>query len=194
MFTGIVEETGKIEKVEKKASLWKLGVFSRIVYEKAKISDSISVNGVCLTVTEKKDNLLFFEVVRPTVETTNLKRIYPGSIVNLESALNVGDKLGGHFVLGHVDCESKIKRVTRQGDFWVFDIESSSEYRKVLVKKGSIAVDGISLTVYDVKNAYFSINIIPHTYANTALKGKKAGTWVNLEYDYLLKSVNVKGN
>ncbi len=188
MFTGIVQETGIVKHLEKRSGLWKLGISAGRLYDQARVSDSISVNGVCLTVVEKKTPLLFFEAVKPTVELTNLKRLRHGSEVNLEPALKTGDRLGGHYVLGHVDCEARIKKIGRGSGFRIFDIEYPNSCRNMLVDKGSIAVNGISLTVAKVDFGYFTVNIIPHTYEHTVLRTMRAGDWVNLEFDYLLKS------
>jgi riboflavin synthase len=190
MFTGIVKEVGKVEKIEKRYGLWKIGIASREIYKSTSVSDSISLNGVCLTLIDKRNNLLFFEAVKPTLESTNLKRIRIGSLVNLEDSLKAGEKLGGHFVLGHIDCESQIRSIKRYKDFSIFEIKFPPKFKKFLVEKGSIAVEGISLTIKEVRSSSFTVDIIPYTLENTNLKYKRVGDWVNLEFDYLLKSIN----
>lgn len=187
MFTGIIKETGRLKKVEKKASLWKLGIFSQVIFSESNISDSISVNGVCLTLVEKKNNLLFFEVIKTTLENTNLKRLKINSLVNLEPSLRLQDKVGGHFVLGHIDCEGRIKNIRREKNY-VFEIEYPKEFRKYVVEKGSIAVEGISLTIQKKMFSSFTVNIIPFTFQHTNLREKKIGDWLNIEFDYLLKA------
>jgi riboflavin synthase len=187
MFTGIVSEVGKVSRIVKRGSLTTITVAAKNIVADTKVSDSIAVNGVCLTVV-KKDNLsLVFEAVLPTIEKTNLKRLSQGDYVNLEPALNVGDKLGGHFVLGHVDIEAKLRRVINKQQFWQLEVELFSSLRKFIKENGSIAVEGISLTVKKIFPRYFTLDIIPFTYENTTLKYKKSGDYLNIEFDYLLK-------
>ncbi len=187
MFTGIVKETGRVKKIEKKANLWRLGVFSPLVFSESNISDSVSVNGVCLTLVEKKNDLLFFEAIKTTLKNTNLKRLKINSLVNLEPSLRLQDKIGGHFVLGHIDCEGRIRNI-RRGENYVFEIECPKEFRKYVVEKGSIAVEGISLTIQKKLSSSFAVDIIPFTFQHTNLKEKKIGGWLNLEFDYFLKA------
>lgn len=192
MFTGIVKETGKITKIERKATASRLDIEASVLAESAEISDSISVNGACLTVVAKKGKVLTFEAVKPTLDTTNLKKLKIGSLVNLEDALKTGDKMGGHFVLGHVDCLGKVKKVKKSSNFYVFEIKFPIAYRKFLVPKGSIAIEGISLTVNSTTSSSFTVNIIPFTFEHTTLKTRHPGDDVNLEFDYLLKSAQQK--
>ncbi|MCD6228813.1 MAG: riboflavin synthase, partial [Candidatus Omnitrophica bacterium] len=166
MFTGIIKEVGKVKKIEKKVSMWKLSILSQVVFSESNISDSISVNGACLTLVEKKNDLLFFEVIKTTLESTNLKRLKVNYSVNLEPSLKAQDKLGGHFVLGHVDCESKIKGVKRNKDFYTFEIELPKRFKHLVTEKGSIAVEGVSLTIQKIKPTSFSIDVIPYTFAH----------------------------
>ncbi|OQX81312.1 MAG: hypothetical protein B6D56_02520 [Candidatus Omnitrophica bacterium 4484_70.1] len=187
MFTGIIKEVGRVKRVEKKANLWKLCIFSRVIFSESNISDSISVNGVCLTLTEKKNSLLFFEVIKTTLENTNLKRLKINSLVNLEPSLRLQDKIGGHFVLGHIDCEGRIRNI-RRGKNYVFEIEYPKEFRKYIIEKGSIAVEGISLTIQKKLSSSFAVDIIPFTFQHTNLKEKRIGDWLNIEFDYLLKA------
>lgn len=187
MFTGIIKEVGKVVRIDKKANLWKIGVKSDIIYSEVKVSDSVSVNGVCLTLIEKNNGILFFEAIKPSLETTNLKRLKLNVFVNLEPSLIVGEKMSGHFVLGHVDCESQIRSLRKHIDFHGLEIKFPSQFKTYLVEKGSIAVEGISLTIQRVMSDYFSVNVIPYTFNNTNLKYKNPGEWVNLEFDYLLK-------
>lgn len=188
MFTGIIKEVGKVEKLVQKDSLTQIAIQSLEVNKESEVSDSISVNGVCLTLVYKEKNLIFFEAIRPTFQKTNLKRLKNRDWVNLEPALKIGEKLGGHFVLGHVDGEVKVKRIINKSDYYLFELEAPCEFRKYVVENGSISVEGISLTIKNVLPRIFRVDIIPFTYNNTNLKHKRPGDWVNIEFDYLLKS------
>jgi riboflavin synthase len=188
VFTGIVQEIGKIRQIKRLSSLATLVIESLDLFERIEISDSVSVNGVCLTLVKKERGLLFFEVVSPTLKSTNLKRAKIGEAVNLEAALKVGDTLGGHFVLGHIDKELKLKRVTKRGKYFQFEIDLPKECKKYIVDKGSIAIDGISLTIKSMQASSLTLDIIPFTWAHTTLKNKRSGQWLNIEFDYLLKS------
>ena len=188
MFTGIIKELGKVSSLNKKASLTVIGVSSKLIFPQSGISDSIAVNGTCLTVTGKNKNELFFDAIEPTLKTTNLKRLKKGDYVNLEPALEAKEKLGGHFVLGHVDCELKLKRAVARGDYWELEIELPARFRPRLIANGSIAIEGVSLTVKKVLPRSFTVDIIPFTYKNTTLQYKRPGAWLNVEFDYLLKN------
>lgn len=187
MFTGIIEEVSRVDKIVKGSTLTKLGISSIKIWPQAKISNSIAVNGVCLTLVDKLKGLLFFEAVRSTFQKTNLKRLRTGDLVNLEPALKIGDRLGGHFVLGHVDAEVKLIRKINRGNSWQLEADLPSSFRRFIVENGSVALEGISLTVKKVLRHSFSLDIIPFTYDNTNLKYKKIGDWLNVEFDYLLK-------
>jgi len=188
MFTGITKEIGKVFSIQRERNSVKLSISSNIVTKPAEISDSIAVNGVCLTLVLKKNNLLVFDAVLPTLATTNLKRVKRGDSVNLEPALKVGDKLGGHFVLGHVDAELRIKKVIKKNKCLNIEIDLPSRFRKSILENGSITIDGVSLTVKKILSKTFMLGIIPFTYDNTTLKYKKPGDWANVEFDYLLKT------
>ena len=188
MFTGIIKELGKVEKITRASSLIKIGISSKVIFNDAKVSDSIAINGTCLTLTEKKANTLFFDAVKSTLDKTNLKRLRIKEIVNLEPALKIGEKLGGHFVLGHVDVEARLKRILRKSDFWQLEVELPPAFKKNVVENGSVALNGISLTVKKVAANFFTVDIIPFTYENTNLKHKRVGDWINVEFDYLLKN------
>jgi len=187
MFTGIVKEIGKVKKVVKSSSSIKLGIESVIVSPEAGASDSISVNGVCLTLTSKNKNLLLFDAISSTLKNTNLKRLKPGNFVNLEPALSLGEKVGGHFVLGHVDAELKVRRLIKKAGHWQLEIDLPPAFRKNVVENGSVAIEGISLTIKKVLPRIFSVDIIPFTHSSTTLKYKKIGDFLNIEFDYLLK-------
>ncbi|MBN2484163.1 MAG: riboflavin synthase [Candidatus Omnitrophica bacterium] len=188
MFTGIIKETAKIKRIDRKSSLWQISVETSPAFaQTAEISDSVSVNGACLTIVAKKASTLTFEAVKPTLDTTNLKYLKIGSTVNLEDALKTGDKVGGHFVLGHVDCLGQVKKTKKSGNFYVFEIKFPITYRTYVVPKGSIAIEGISLTVSTVTSSLFTVNVIPYTFDHTTLNKKFPGDYVNLEFDYLKK-------
>ncbi len=193
MFTGIVEETGSVTGVRPTAAGIRLTVRCRVVARGLKLGDSVAVNGCCLTAVRQtksgRDTLLRFDLLRETWERTNLQFAAVGSLVNLERSLAVGGRMGGHFVTGHVDGVGRITRWERSGADHVLDIAAPAEVRRYLVSKGSIAVDGISLTVAGVTKAGFRIWIIPHTLAVTALRERKVGDAVNLEADLLGKYV-----
>ncbi len=193
MFTGIVEETGSVTDVQPTDTGIQLTVRCRVVGRGLKLGDSVAVNGCCLTAVRQtargRDKLLRFDLLRETWERTNLQFAAVGSLVNLERSLAVGGRLGGHFVTGHVDGVGRITRWERSGADHVLDIAAPAEVRRYVVQKGSIAVDGISLTVAGVTKGGFRIWIIPHTLAVTALRERMVADRVNLEADLLGKYV-----
>lgn len=193
MFTGIVEETGSVTDVQPTDTGIQLTVRCRVVGRGLKLGDSVAVNGCCLTAVRQtargRDKLLRFDLLRETWERTNLQFAAVGSLVNLERSLAVGGRLGGHFVTGHVDGVGRITRWERSGADHVLDIAAPAEVRRYVVQKGSIAVDGISLTVAGVTKGGFRIWVIPHTLAVTALRERKVADRVNLEADLLGKYV-----
>lgn len=193
MFTGIVEETGRVKSVQPSDRSIGLVVEAEVSGRGVRPGDSIAVNGCCLTVVSCKRlrgrTLLGFDLLRETWERTNLSASGPGACVNLERSLAVGDRLGGHFVTGHVDATGTIVRWERSGADHVLDIAAPAAIRRQVVFKGSIAVDGISLTVAAVLRVGFRIWIIPHTHEVTALRERRVGDRVNLETDLLGKYV-----
>lgn len=193
MFTGIVEETGRICGIEPRTDSIRLSVEASLTAKGVVLGESIAVNGCCLTVVgvrgRGKLRTLEFDLLQETWNRTNLSDSPVGSCVNLERALAVGARLGGHFVTGHIDGTGKITRWERNGQDHVLDIAAPKEVRRYVVFKGSIAVDGISLTVAGVTPKGFRIWIIPHTFAVTALHERKVGDRVNLEADMLGKYV-----
>ncbi len=187
MFTGIIEELGKVKRIQKKGRIVRLDVSAGKVCEGTKAGDSICVNGACLTVVDNKDKSLVFEVIPETLQNTTLGRLRLQEYVNLERALKVGERLGGHFVSGHVDCIGAVRsRKISRGDL-EFQISIPAKFIKWAVHKGSVAVDGISLTIADVKGNIFGVCIIPRTAQMTTLKKAKAGDQVNVELDMLAK-------
>ena len=194
MFTGIVEEVGKVVRITPTADAGiRLAVRTRVAGRGTRLGDSIAVNGCCLTVVRRRTagaaSILEFDLLQETWNRTNLRFASTGSGVNLERSLAANGRLGGHFVTGHVDGVGKIIRWTPSGADHLLDIEAPAEVRRYLILKGSVAVDGISLTVARVTPRTFRIWIIPHTHAVTALRERKVGDWVNLEADLLGKYV-----
>ncbi len=193
MFTGIVEETGVVAGIETDASAIHLSVLAVKCGKSVKLGDSIAVNGCCLTVaglSRTRAGVRFrFDLLRETWERTNLSSVKAGAAVNLERALAVGDRLGGHFVTGHVDATGIITRWERSGSDHVLEVNVPPALRPLLISKGSVAVDGISLTVANVTRQGFRIWIIPHTLEVTALRERSVGDRVNLEGDLLGKYV-----
>src|SRR2546421_5786107 len=193
MFTGIIEETGIVECIKPSARTIQLTVRARLCARGLKIGDSLAINGCCLTVLKRssrsKHKLLQFDLLRDTWQRTNLRFAKAGSLVNLERSLPLNGRLGGHFVTGHIDGVGKIIRWERAGRDHMLDIAAPPGVMRYVVSKGSIAVDGMSLTVAAVSNKSFRIWIIPHTYDVTALRERSVGDAVNLETDLLGKYV-----
>ena len=187
MFTGLVEETGEVLSFHAQPESWRLKLRGKLVSEDLQIGDSIAVNGCCLSVTETSKHTLVFDVLEETRLVTNLKDVDLGSKVNLERSLRHDGRMGGHFVTGHVDCIGKIKEIRHKGRDVLLRIEAPKPFRKYLVYKGCIAVDGISLTIAEVSEQTISIWLIPHTLEMTNLGGREKGEAVNLEFDLLAK-------
>ena len=193
MFTGIVEETGTVERIRPAAKSIELTVRARLCGRELKVGASLAINGCCLTVVKLarrgKHTLAQFDLLKETWVRTNLQFAQPGSLVNLERPLRTDGNLGGHFVTGHIDGIGRITRWERMGKDHMLDIATPPEVMRYVVFKGSVAVDGISLTVAGVQKKGFRIWIIPHTYEVTALCERKVGDAVNLEADLLGKYV-----
>jgi riboflavin synthase len=195
MFSGIVEEAGTVETIEETSRSIRLTVRAARCGLGLKLGDSLAVNGCCLTVVKLgrtprgRGRLASFDLLRETWDRTNLRYATRGSLVNLERSLRVNDRLGGHFVTGHIDGLGRITRWERSGKDHVLDIEAPPEVMRYMVYKGSAAVDGISLTVAGVWKRRFRIWIIPHTYEVTALRDRKVGDAVNIEADLIGKYV-----
>lgn len=189
MFTGLVEEVGKVKDVIKREKSASLIIEAKSVLEGTKTGDSIAVNGVCLTVTELDLNFFAADVMTETFVRTNLKNLRPNDYVNLERALRLCDRLGGHIVSGHVDGTGIIKGFEREDIAVWTTIKASADILKYIVYKGSVTIDGISLTVAYVDDDVFKVSVIPHTMAKTSLIHKKAGDNVNIECDIIGKYV-----
>jgi len=189
VFTGIIEATAAVAGVSPARGTTRLTLIAPEIVRETAIGDSIAVNGACLTVVEREGENLSFDAVPETLSRTNLGRLKPGDRVNLERPLRVGDRLDGHIVQGHVDGLGVIRRVQQEGDSFRIAVEAPAELLRCLVYKGSITVDGISLTVAALDEVGFEVAIIPHTWAVTNLRDRKPGEAVNLEVDVLAKYV-----
>lgn len=189
MFTGIIEEKGIIKSIFLREKNAQLKIECRKVLEETKIGDSIAVNGVCLTVTQMDHNSFDADVMTETLRRSSLGELQKGSFVNLERALRLGDRLGGHIVSGHVDGTGTISKLEHQGISVVLMISTDESITNGIIEKGSVAIDGISLTVVAVGKNHFSVSLIPHTMEETNLFQKKIGDIVNLETDMIGKYV-----
>lgn len=189
MFTGIIEEKGMISRIMKTASQAILTIKAKKVMEDIHIGDSIAVNGICLTVTSFSVNEFQADVMHETLDRTSLKMLKPGSSVNLERAMAAGGRFGGHMVSGHIDGTGRITDIKEDSLAIWYTIETSPEILHYIVEKGSIAIDGISLTVAKVTQTTFAVSTIPHTRVVTTLGERKAGDLVNLENDIVGKYV-----
>ena len=189
MFTGIVVEMGEIVALDRKGGVTRLLLSAKEIVKDAKIGDSISINGTCLTVTEITGSAMRFDLSDETVRSTNLGSLKAGDHVNLEPSLRLESKLGGHFVSGHVDDIGRIRSKAKMGDAFKIEIEAPEKILHFLVEKGSVAVDGISLTVVDILKSSFTIVIIPHTAQLTTIGFKGPGDTVNIEVDIIGKYV-----
>ena len=187
MFSGIIEELGEVKKISRSGNYTLLEIKSSVACQDVKIGDSISVNGVCLTIVGKKENFLSFEAMPETLKITNLGLLKIGDKVNLERALKIGGRLSGHFVSGHVDCLGIIRKKSFVNNNLAFEIAIPQELMSDIILKGSIAVDGISLTIAAKKSNTFSVYIIGHTLKNTTLGFKGPSDKVNIELDLLAK-------
>ncbi len=189
MFTGIIEEIGVLTNIRILTDSAELSIQAEKVLEETKLGDSIAVNGVCLTVIRLGFQEFTVDIMAETLAKTSLAQLKPGSKVNLERALQLSSRLGGHLVSGHVDGVGTIKRITVQGIASVYEISMPSSLSPFILPKGSIAIDGISLTVIQVSKDFFSVSLIPHTFTHTTLGMKKVGETVNLETDMIGKYV-----
>lgn len=187
MFTGIIKELGRVRSFSGLGNVYKLSVESRIVSKSAVTGDSVAVNGVCLTLTGKDKDVMHFDVMGETAKRTNISKLKYGDVVNLENALKAGDSLSGHFVTGHIDCLGRIREMGRAGADHAIEVSFPEEYQKLVVEKGSVSLDGISLTVGRAGSGTLTVYIIPHTLKMTALSSRRAGDAVNIEFDIIGK-------
>ena len=189
MFTGLVEEKGVVETVESVGSGCDISIRANLVSDDAKIGDSIAINGCCLTVVAISGQLLTFQAGTETLGRTNLGKLVPGSGANLERSLQVGQRMGGHYVTGHVDAVGTVDTIKEDGEWAEFWFAVPAPLTRQMASKGSVTVDGISLTLVEVERNRFSVALIPHTLAVTTLGERKVGDIVNIETDLLAKYV-----
>jgi riboflavin synthase len=189
MFTGLVEDVGKIGSLRIEKGAAALNVETRLPLRAMPLGASIAVNGACLTVVKKTKSAFTVDVSPETLSRTNLQSLKKGSVVNLERPMRFQDRLGGHLVTGHVDGVGTVAAIQPQGDFTVFSFSVPAALGTLLVSKGSVAVDGISLTVNDCRRDRFSVAIIPFTLQHTNLRGRRVGDKVNIETDLIGKYV-----
>jgi riboflavin synthase len=187
MFTGIVEEQGTVQSVKTQGETIKLNIFANKILEDVNLGDSINVNGVCLTVTNFNKHSFQADVMPETFNTTSLVQLNKDSFVNLERAMAANGRFGGHFVSGHVDCTGKIIKKEKYENAIYLDIQYKEEFGHLLLDKGSVAVDGTSLTIFGKKDNHFTISLIPHTSENSLLGKKLVGDLVNIEFDLIGK-------
>ena len=187
MFTGIIERIGTIKKIDSKKNLLVFSIDLGPLAKKVHLGDSVSVSGVCLTAVSKKANVVGFDLMKETIEKTSLQTLGVGNRVNLELALRAGSRIGGHFVAGHVDEVAKIKQIVQEKNWVALRVAISKANRKYFAAKGSVAVDGISLTIGKVGKDYIDVYLIPYTLKITTLGIKKIGDRVNIETDILAK-------
>lgn len=190
MFTGIIEELGRIARIDVGSQSGKLFIEARAVLQDVRLGDSIAVNGVCLTVTSFTESGFTADVMPETLKNTNLGSLKQGDVVNLERAMAMGDRFGGHLVSGHVDGTGLIVSREPYANAVLFRISAAADLLRYMVPRGSVAVDGISLTITDVRRDSFSLSIIPHTLSHTNLQRKRVGDTVNLECDLIAKYVD----
>ena len=184
MFTGLIEQTSKIENISVTSSGAKISFHSD--FNDVKIGDSVAVNGVCLSITEIKNNIFSADIMKETLNLTNLKSLKNGDIINLERAMSINSRFHGHIVSGHIDTTATVKRTTSDGFAKRIEFCCNSE---LIIKKGSITVNGVSLTVTEVLNNGFEVSLIPETLKNTNLTNLKIGDIVNIEYDQIAKYI-----
>ena len=189
MFTGIVEELGKVKAMQNGQDSMRLTIESKKILEDIHLGDSIAVNGVCLTVTNFSRDQFLVDVMPETVKSTSIKELQIGDAVNLERAMAANGRYGGHFVSGHVDGVGTILRKRKVANAVYIDIGIGEELSKYCIAKGSVTIDGISLTIFDIRPTQLTVSLIPHTYSETVLGIKGEGQLVNIENDLLGKYV-----
>lgn len=189
MFTGIIEEIGKIKKIETIGPSARITISAKTILSDVHLGDSISVNGICLTVTSFGENYFVADIMNETIKRTSFHNMRIGTNVNLERAMKVDNRFGGHIVSGHIDGTGLIKSVEKQGNSTWYQISPPAKLLRYIVEKGSIAIDGTSLTVAYVDRESFKVSIIPHTSEATILSTKRSGDKVNLEVDIIGKYV-----
>lgn len=189
MFTGLIEEVGVVRRLQRHGGGARLTIAARKVLEGTRSGDSIAVSGVCLTVVELGPDAFTVDAMPETLARTTLGKAAPGMLVNLERALALGERLGGHLVLGHVDAVAEVLALRRTSSAWEVTFTLPADIRDCVAPKGSIAVDGVSLTVMEVRDREFDVGLIPHTLKETSLQAVRVGQQVNLEADVLARYV-----
>ncbi|MCJ7509076.1 MAG: riboflavin synthase [candidate division Zixibacteria bacterium] len=189
MFSGIIEETGQIKNLSRRGSPLAITVKASTVLEDLKIGDSVNIDGACQTVVRVNKNEFAVEAVEETLKKTTFGNLKIGQLVNLERAVKASDRLGGHILTGHIDCKGKIDSIKDKNGSHIFEISLPQSNLKYLIEKGSIAVDGISLTIVEVKPKSLTVSVIPHTIKNTNFVFKKIGDEVNIELDIIGKYI-----
>jgi riboflavin synthase len=188
MFTGIIETLGTVQEIQKNDDNYDITIASSITNE-LKVDQSVAHNGVCLTVVSISDSKYTVTAIKETIQKTNLSDWNVGDLVNLERAMKLGDRLDGHIVQGHVDQIGTCKNIENANGSWYFTFEYNPDLKNLTIEKGSITVNGVSLTVVNSKTNEFSVAIIPYTYENTNFKSIKIGTKINLEFDVIGKYI-----
>ena len=189
MFTGIIEEVGQIVEVKKGSNSSRLSIAAKKLFDDIHLGDSIAVNGVCLTVTDFKNNIFHADVMGETISKSSLGTLKKGSFVNLERAMQANGRFGGHIVSGHIDGTGTILEMKKDDIAVWISVKVPENIQRFIVEKGSVAIDGVSLTIAAVEKESFKVSVIPHTGENTILLTKKAGDIVNIENDIIGKYV-----
>jgi len=187
MFNGIIYKLGTVSKITKKINYSEIILKTDLIFKKSEIGSSLNCNGTCLTVTSINKNLVSFYLSKETLDKTNFKSIKNGYIINVEKSLTYGNKISGHYVQGHTDTTGDIVNITVLNKTWIIEFKIKKKYQKYLVEKGSIAINGVSLTISKIKKKGFEINIIPHTLKLTNLILLKQNDTVNIEFDIFSK-------
>ena len=189
MFTGLIEKVCSVRTIHHKADSMKLVIDMGEIASECNIGDSIAINGICLTISKLEGNLASFDVSAETIARTSLGKLNSSSQVNIERAMKANERFGGHFVLGHIDGTAKIQAIEKHGEFVNIKFSADSELLEMMVLKGSVAVDGISLTLANIDKDSFSVAVIPQTLKKTTLSNAKIGDCVNIEIDIIIKAV-----
>ncbi len=189
MFTGIIKELGRVDAVQRVGGGVHVTIAAPVSTPQLTVNDSVAVNGVCLTVIKKSDQRFTVEAVEETLKKTTISELRPEAAVNLELALTLNERLGGHLVLGHVDGIGVVTAVEKRESSWLFDVEIPAEFCRYVIPVGSIAIDGVSLTVAELRDRHVRVSIIPHTFFNTTFQFLTTGSRVNIEVDIIGKYI-----
>jgi riboflavin synthase len=187
MFTGIIHQIGKVQDIEEKNGIKRFEILNEEFAKKKKIGDSISINGACHTIVEIKENSLFFDSIPETLKLTNLGTLEKNSSVNLEESLTLQDAIDGHLVTGHIDDTCLVLEITEKGGSYEIKFELKEKFAHLIALKGSVAINGVSLTVSTIGEKFFGVSIIPHTWQHTNLGLLKTGQTINLEVDLIMR-------